>query len=57
MKKKKTKKIEMEALILKARKLYALGYTTREIGQMKEIQKSHSWVAEKVKGVKTLDKK
>ena len=55
---KKTKKTEQEILILKAKKLYALGFTTREIGKMKEINKSHAWVAEKVKKVdKNLTRK
>ena len=48
---KKTKKTEQEILILKAKKLYALGFTTREIGKMKEIGKSHTWVANVVKKV------
>ena len=46
---KKTKKTELKALKEKARKLYALGYTTREVGKMKEIKKSHTWVANVVK--------
>ncbi len=48
---KKTKKTELELLKEKARKLYALGYTTREVGNMKEIKKSHTWVANAVKEV------
>ena len=48
---KKTKKTELETLKAKARKLYALGYTTREVGKMKEIKKSHTWVANVVKKV------
>jgi len=45
--KKRTKQLEVEILKEKARKLFALGYTTREIG--KEICRSHAWVALVVK--------
>ena len=48
---KKTKKTKLEIIKEKARKLYALGLTTREIGKMKEIDKSHTWVANVVKKV------
>jgi len=46
--KKRTKKLEVEILKGKARKLSALGYTTREIGR--EIGRSHAWVALVVSG-------
>ena len=54
MKPKRTKQTKIEALKQKARKLYALGYTTREVGH--EIKKSHAWVALVVKDLQGLDK-
>ena len=41
--KKKTKQNERQVLIDIAKKLFAKGLTTREIG--KQIKKSHAWVA------------
>jgi len=44
---KKTKQNERKILIDIAKKLFAEGFTTREIGA--KIKKSHAWVAEVVK--------
>lgn len=47
MKPRKTKQKRIEELKEKARRLYVLGYTTREIGKM--VNRSHAWVALVVK--------
>ena len=48
---KKTKQQQRQVLIDIAKKLYAQGLTTREIG--KQINKSHTWVAWAVNGTLT----
>lgn len=49
MRPKKTKQQQIELLKDKARALFALGYTTREIEKKLKPKRSHAWVALAVK--------